>query len=63
MNDAVPTSGKIMLASLADAAALESKTSSVATVAATPNLPVARNLRVAPEELVIIDSIINYVNP
>jgi len=63
MNSTEPTSGKIMLASLADAVARDSKTKSAATAAWVATLHRGKYLRTLDEKQIIFYSIINYVNP
>ncbi len=63
MNEAVPTSGKIMLASLAEATAPESRTKRVAARAAMPHFRAAKSPPDWFEPVGIFDSTISFVNP
>jgi hypothetical protein len=63
MNSAEPTSGKIMLASLADALARESKTNSAATTAWVAMWQREKFARSPQEKLRMFDSTIDNLNP
>ena len=62
-NDAVPTSGKIIVASLAEAAAFDMTKKTVAAVAANSKWNRATNRPTFAKTVGIIDSTIGYVNP